>query len=180
MLRTTGLDNYLINFRFANKNNTQKYLLESSPKIIGRFYWSGQSDFVSVRCSEEGRGYCSQCTALPPDLGCGWCLSTGICTLRHLCKVKYCWGKELWLGKESAFPLFSWISGFRLVFWNRTYAQVYSVNTRTKVFMNKDRLLHYFQNARHARKKQLPFCLIFNGIKGQNWSITLNQMILVK
>ena len=44
-------------------------------------------DFVSVRCSEDGRGYCSQCTGLASDLGCGWCLSTGVCTLKQFCEV---------------------------------------------------------------------------------------------
>ena len=48
---------------------------------------SNGMDFVSVRCSEDGRGYCSQCTGLASDLGCGWCLSTGVCTLKQFCEV---------------------------------------------------------------------------------------------
>ena len=51
--------------------------------------FSNESDFVSVRCYEEGGNFCSQCINLEPHLGCGWCLATSSCTLKQICLVSY-------------------------------------------------------------------------------------------
>jgi hypothetical protein len=73
-----------------------------TPDFVSDSIQSNGMDFVSVRCNEDGRGYCSQCTGLASDLGCGWCLSTGVCTLKQFCEVSqkhfvlYCrlWGAD--------------------------------------------------------------------------------------
>ena len=42
---------------------------------------------VSVKCTEKGGNNCWRCNALRPDLGCGWCEGSRVCTAFSQCTV---------------------------------------------------------------------------------------------
>ena len=44
---------------------------------------------ISVKCTEKGGNNCWRCDVLQPDLGCGWCEGSKVCTAVSQCAVSY-------------------------------------------------------------------------------------------
>jgi len=86
-IQSNGLDSVSDSIQSNGLDSVSDSIQSNGLDSVSDSILSNGMDFVSVRCSEDGRGYCSQCTGLASDLGCGWCLSTGVCTLKQFCEV---------------------------------------------------------------------------------------------